>query len=92
MVNQIVLDRKGAPNDFSTTYGITVDMLMAKFAENDKLDQALKEAQDAKDRAAQAAAREQELREQVDLKAGNNGPKIQETGSFDRLIIIDPLL
>lgn len=83
MVNQIVLDRKGAPNDFSTTYGITVDMLMAKFAENDKLDQALKEAQDAKDRAAQAVARETELREQVDLKAGNHRQKIREAERVD---------
>jgi hypothetical protein len=58
-------------------------MLMAKFAENDKLDQALKEAQDAKDRAAQAVAREKELREQVDLKAGNHRQKIREAERVD---------
>lgn len=70
-VSQISLDRKGTTmNNFTSTYGLTVQNLIAKFADEDELESALQEADDAREIAEAALEREAALRIQVDLKAG----------------------
>ncbi|KAG0186187.1 hypothetical protein DFQ28_008191 [Apophysomyces sp. BC1034] len=77
IVSQIVLDRKGIPDDFSSTYGFTVDDLISKFAEQDRFEEALKEAREAKETASKAIERQAELKHQVDLKADGLVGKLQ---------------
>lgn len=69
-VSQITLDRKGVSNSFSTTYGMTVKNLISKFAEEDELEAALQEVDEAREMATKALEREAALRLQIDLKAG----------------------
>jgi hypothetical protein len=69
-VSQITMDRKGGSNSFSNTYGLTVKDLISKFAEEDELEAALQDADEAREMAAKALEREAALRVQVDLKAG----------------------
>lgn len=69
-VSQIALDRKDVLNNFSTTYGLTVKNLISRFAEEDELENALQEADEAREMAAKALEREAALKLQVDLKAG----------------------
>lgn len=68
-VSQVTFDRNS--NSFTSTYGVTVKDLIAKFAEEDELEEALQEADEAREIAAQALEREAALRVQLDLKAGN---------------------
>jgi hypothetical protein len=69
-VSQITMDRKGNTNSFANMYGLTVKDLISKFAEEDELEAALQEADEAREMAAKALEREAALRVQVDLKAG----------------------
>ncbi|CAO3596021.1 unnamed protein product [Absidia cylindrospora] len=69
VVAQIVLDRKGLPNDFTDTYGISIGHLLAKFSDEDELDQALKDMYEERERADQATKREAELKLLVNRKA-----------------------
>jgi hypothetical protein len=69
-VSQITLDRKGATNNFTSTYGLTVKDLISKFADEDELESALQEVDEAREMAEKALEREAALRLQVDLKAG----------------------
>ncbi|KAG1198021.1 hypothetical protein G6F70_006166 [Rhizopus microsporus] len=66
-VSQVTFDRNS--NSFTSTYGVTVKDLIAKFAEEDELEEALQEADEAREIAAQALEREAALRVQLDLKA-----------------------
>ncbi|RCI04280.1 hypothetical protein CU098_004364, partial [Rhizopus stolonifer] len=66
-VSQVTLDRKGT--NFSATYGVTVKDLIDKFAEEDELEAALQEADEAKEIAIKALEREAALKIQIDLKA-----------------------
>jgi hypothetical protein len=68
-VSQITLDRKGAPNNFTSTYGLAVKDLISKFADEDELELALQEVDEAREIAEKALQREAALRLQVDLKA-----------------------
>ncbi|KAI9473530.1 MAG: hypothetical protein EXX96DRAFT_578379 [Benjaminiella poitrasii] len=69
-VSQITLDRNGIANhNFSHTYGMSVKDLIAKFAEEDEMEMALQEADEAREIAAKALEREAELKVQLDLKA-----------------------
>ncbi|CAO3610251.1 unnamed protein product [Mucor fragilis] len=68
-VSQITLDRKGMSNNFSATYGMTVKNLISKFAEEDELEAALQEVDEARAMASRALEREAALRLQIDLKA-----------------------
>lgn len=69
-VSQISLDRKGSSDNFTSTYGLTVKNLISKFADEDELESALQEADEAREMAQKALEREAALRLQVDLKAG----------------------
>ncbi|ORZ09817.1 formin homology 2 domain-domain-containing protein [Absidia repens] len=69
VVAQIVLDRKGLPNDFTDTYGFSIGHLLAKFSDEDELDQALKDMYEERERADQATKREAELKLLVNRKA-----------------------
>lgn len=69
-VSQITLDRKGSSDNFTSTYGLTVKNLISKFADEDELESALQEADEAREMAQKALQREAALRLQVDLKAG----------------------
>ncbi|GAN04863.1 hypothetical protein MAM1_0075c04328 [Mucor ambiguus] len=68
-VSQITLDGKGMSNNFSATYGMTVKNLISKFAEEDELEAALQEVDEAREMASRALEREAALRLQIDLKA-----------------------
>ena len=69
-VSQITLDKKGAPNNFTSTYGLTVKDLISKFVDEDELESALQEVDEAREMAEKALQREAALRLQVDLKSG----------------------
>ncbi|CAO3653877.1 unnamed protein product [Mucor hiemalis] len=68
-VSQITLDRKGSSDNFTSTYGLSVKNLISKFADEDELESALQEADEAREMAQKALQREAALRLQVDLKA-----------------------
>lgn len=68
-VSQISLDRKGSSDNFTSTYGLSVKNLISKFADEDELESALQEADEAREMAQKALEREAALRLQVDLKA-----------------------
>lgn len=76
-VSQITLDRKGTLNNFTSTYGLTVQSLISKFADEDELESALQEADEAREMAEKALEREAALRLQVDLKAGKLFIKVE---------------
>ena len=54
MVTQVVLDRNGRTDDFATNYGMSVGNLIAKLAEQDKIEAALEEARQAREAAVRA--------------------------------------
>lgn len=70
-VSQIALDKKGDSDHFTNTYGFTVKNLISKFVDEDELEAALQELDEAREMAEKALEREASLRIQVDLKAGN---------------------
>jgi hypothetical protein len=89
VVSQIVLDRKGVPNDFTDMYGISIGHLLSKFSDEDELDQALKDMYEERERADQAIKREAELKLLVDRKAdGLVGELRMDNHSLERSVHI----
>ncbi|KAI8336356.1 hypothetical protein BC941DRAFT_428994 [Chlamydoabsidia padenii] len=89
VVSQIVMDRKGLPNDFTDVYGISIGHLLSKFSDEDELDQALKDMYEERERADQAIKREAELKLLVDRKAdGLVGELRVENQSLERSVHI----
>ena len=68
VVKQIVRGQKSF--EVSSASGLAVEDLIARFAKEDKLEEAVKEAENAKEIAYKALEREAELKQQVHLKAG----------------------
>ncbi|KAI8997464.1 hypothetical protein BDB01DRAFT_857818 [Pilobolus umbonatus] len=68
-ITQVVLDTNGSNTNFRNAYGLSVKDLISKFAEEDEVEAAFREADDAKEVAKRALENEAALRVQVDLKA-----------------------
>ncbi|KAK9766409.1 hypothetical protein K7432_004545, partial [Basidiobolus ranarum] len=69
LITQMVLDRRGYDQDFSTTYGVSVESILSRLGDDEKLQQALKIAKEAEKVAEEATARKNDLELEIAMKS-----------------------
>ncbi|KAJ1658246.1 hypothetical protein IWQ61_002482 [Dispira simplex] len=69
LVSQIVLDGRGVDSDFSTTFGVSVATLAAKFSDEEQLLETLKELSETKEQLEQVRHAKSQLELEVSMKA-----------------------
>lgn len=70
LITQVVLDRRGLDQDWSNSVSITVSQVLSKMADQEKVEAALQEAEEAKAIAEKALREKQELQNELSLGAG----------------------
>jgi hypothetical protein len=70
LITQIVLDRRGINDEFSTTYGISVKSVISGFSNEEKLQRMQKDFVTIKRKLDQTHKRNVELEQQIKLGAG----------------------
>ncbi|ORY08436.1 FH2-domain-containing protein [Basidiobolus meristosporus CBS 931.73] len=69
LITQMVLDRRGYDQDFSATYGVSVESILSRLGDDEKLQQALKAAKEAEKVAEEAVARKNDLELEIAMKS-----------------------
>ncbi|CAG8496889.1 4842_t:CDS:10, partial [Scutellospora calospora] len=85
---EVVLDRHGLDQDWSQSVGLTVSQVLAKMADQDKLNAALEEAEEAKATAAKALREKQELLLKHEMSYGTDGELKNKIDSLEELLRI----
>lgn len=73
LITQVVLDHKGTVEDFSSTYGTSVQHLMDKFADQDQLQTTLEDLNNLQDLYDEVVIERDELLQQLEEKGGGGG-------------------
>lgn len=78
LITQVVLDHKGLVEDFSSTYGTSVQHLIEKFADQDQLQATLEEIRNLQEMYDDVVQERDELQRQLEEHGGTNNGKYSQ--------------
>lgn len=73
LITQVVLDHKGLVEDFSSSYGTSVQHLLDKFADQDQLQATLEEVRNLQDMYDRVAQERDQLLQELNERGGGGG-------------------
>ncbi|CAG8571524.1 10077_t:CDS:10, partial [Cetraspora pellucida] len=85
---EVVLDRHGLDQDWSQSVGLTVSQVLAKMVDQDKLNAALQEAEEAKAALAKVLREKQEFTSKQDVSSDTDGELKNKIESLEELLRI----
>jgi len=81
IVTQVVLDRRGITDDFDQKIGISVNQLVSKLVDQDRLNVALEDAKQARHDLERVTREKHEMELQVGQQDGKSRSQPWKTGS-----------